>query len=78
MVGDLLADNVDPESVAQITVEVLDRVFDYPRVVARSLAPHAARFGLPKGDGIALLDYLLSRANYRDRDEMVLLAGQAE
>ena len=76
MVGDLLADNVDPNSVAQITVEVLDRVLDYPRVVAKSLAPYAARIGLPRGDGVAMLEYLLSRANYRDKDEMVSLAGQ--
>lgn len=75
MVGDLLADNVDPDSVARITVEVLDRVLDYPRVVAQCLAPYAARFGLPKGDGVALLDDLLLRANYRDKDDVISLAS---
>jgi hypothetical protein len=80
MVGDLLADNVDPDGVAQIMAEVLDRVLDYPRVVAKSLAPSAARFGLPRGDGVALLDYLLSRAGYRDKDkdELVSLARQGQ
>ncbi len=43
MVGDLVGDHIDPTSVAQITTEVLDQNFDYPRVIAESLAPHAAR-----------------------------------
>ena len=71
MVGDLLADYVDPESVARITAEVVDRVFDYPSVVAEQIAPFAARFGLPRGDGAALLDELLTIANYHDRARMI-------
>ncbi len=74
MVGDLLADNVDPESVARITVEVIDGVYDYPRVVAESLARHADRFGFKKGDGVALLDDLLRRARYDRRDQVVSMA----
>ena len=31
MIGQLLADHVDPDAVAEITREVLDRVLDYPR-----------------------------------------------
>jgi Transcriptional regulator, AbiEi antitoxin len=76
MIGDLIGDNVDPDSVAQITVEVLERALDYPSVIAESLAPHAERFGLGEGDGAALLDDLLNRAQYRDRAEMVLQARQ--
>lgn len=71
MIGDLLADHVDPESVARITAEVVDRVFDYPSVVAERIAPFAARFGLRRGDGVALLDYLLDLADYRDRESTI-------
>ena len=76
MIGDLIGDNVDPGSVAQITVEVLDRALDYPSVIAESLAPHAERFGLGEGHGAALLDDLLNRAQYRGRAEMVAQARQ--
>jgi hypothetical protein len=76
MVGDLLADNIDPDSLAQIVVEVIDQVHDYPRVVAESLAPHAARFGFAKGDGVALLDHFLRHAGYRGREHMVAMARE--
>jgi hypothetical protein len=74
MIGDLIGDNVDPDSVAQIAVEVLDRGLDYPSVIAESLAPHSERFGLGEGDGAALLEDLLNRAQYRDRAAMVAQA----
>jgi hypothetical protein len=77
MIGDLLADHVDPESVARITAEVLDRVFDYPSVVAEQIAPFAARFGLPRGDGVGLLNELLTMAGYRDREWMIEQARAA-
>jgi hypothetical protein len=78
MVGDLLADNVDADAVAQIAAEVLDRGLDYPRVVAESLAPYAQRFRLPKSDGVAVLNSLLERVQYRDRREVVAEAGRSE
>jgi hypothetical protein len=74
LIGDLLGDNIDPNSVAQITVEVLDRLLESPRVLAESLEPYAARFGFRERDGVALLDHLLSRAQYRNREETVALA----
>jgi hypothetical protein len=77
MIGDLLADHVEPSTVAEITAEVLDHVYDYPRVIAESVGPFAARFGLPRGDGVALLDHLLKLAEYRDRAEMVKMAREA-
>ena len=77
MVGDLLGDNVDPTSVAQITTEVLDQNLDYPRVIAEELAPHSARFGLPRGNGVALLDHLLTVANYGRREEAIATARGA-
>jgi len=76
MVGDLLADNIDPDSVAQIAVEVIDQVYDYPRVVAESLAPHASKFGFRNGDGVALLDDFLRRAEYKEREQTVAMARQ--
>ena len=74
LIGDLLGDNIDPNSVAQITVEVLDRLLESPRVLAESLEPYAARFGFRERDGVALLDHLLSRAQYRNREETDALA----
>lgn len=64
MIGDLLGDHVEPASVARITAEVVDRVFDYPSNIAECLAPYASRFGFRRGDGVALLDYLLDLADY--------------
>jgi hypothetical protein len=75
MVRDLLADHVDPNQVAQITAEVVDHVFDYPRVIAENIAPFAARFGYRKGDGVGLLDHLLTLAHYKDKGEMLAMAG---
>jgi hypothetical protein len=72
MVGDLLNDQVEPNIVAQITAEVVDRVLDYPSDIADGLAPYAARFGHPAGDGVALLDHLLQIAGRRNRE--VILA----
>jgi hypothetical protein len=75
MIRDLIADHIDPHQVAQITAEVVDRVFDYPRVIAENIAPHASRFGYRKGDGVALLDHLLTLAEYKDKSEMLAMAG---
>ena len=71
MVGDLLADHVDPESVARITAEAIDRAFDSPGVIAELIAPFAPRFGLRRGDGIGLLDELLRLAGHRNRDAIL-------
>ena len=57
--SDLLWDQEDPEAVAQIVAEAIRGISDYPGTFADSLAPHAARFGLRRGDGIALLRWLL-------------------
>jgi len=76
MIGDLLADNVGPDSVARITAETVERVFDYPANIAESVAPYASRFGFRKGDGLALFDHLLALAGYRDRVEVVALVRE--
>ena len=74
MIADLLDDHVEPASMAQITAEVVQRVFDYPSTIAECIAPMAARYGFRRGDGVALLDHLLRLANYSNRPEIVALA----
>jgi hypothetical protein len=71
MIGQLLADHVDADAVAEITREVLDRVLDYPAVIAQAVGPSARRFGLERGDGIGLLDELLRRAGAPNREGLV-------
>ena len=45
--------------MAQIVADSIREVYDYPGTFAETLAPHAARFGLRRNDGLALLDWLL-------------------
>jgi hypothetical protein len=59
IVADLLSDREDPEAVARIMVEAIRKVYDYPGTFAESLAPFSAQFGLRRGDGYALLRWLL-------------------
>ncbi len=57
--SDLLKDHEDPEAVANVIADAIRGVYDYPGTFADSLAPLAARFGLRRGDGLALLRWLL-------------------
>jgi len=57
--SDLLYDNEDPDAVAQVIADAIRPVYEYPGSFAVSLAPHAARFGLRRGDGMALLRWFL-------------------
>ena len=57
--ADLLDDKEDPEAVAQVIADAIRSIYDYPGTFADALAPHAARFGLRRGDGLALLRWLL-------------------
>lgn len=57
--SDLLRDHEDPQAVAQLVADAIHGVYDYPGTFAETLAPHAARFGLRRGDGLALLRWLL-------------------
>jgi hypothetical protein len=57
--ADLLSDQEDPQAVAHVVADALRPIYDYPGTVARALAPYAARFGLPHGDGLALMRWLL-------------------
>ena len=64
--ADLLLDSEDPEAVAQIITASIEKVYDYPATFARSLAPSAARFGLRRHDGLALLAWLLDLVHHPD------------
>jgi hypothetical protein len=57
--ADLLDDKEDPGAVAQVIADALRPVYDYPAAFADALAPYAASFGLRRGDGLALLRWLL-------------------
>lgn len=56
---DLLADREDPGAVGHVIADAIRSVYDYPATFADALAPHAAKFGLRRRDGIALLGWLL-------------------
>ncbi|MGI8824561.1 MAG: type IV toxin-antitoxin system AbiEi family antitoxin domain-containing protein [Chloroflexota bacterium] len=57
--SDLLYEREEPEAVAQIVADAIRGAYDYPGTFADALAPHAAQFGLRRGDGLALLRWLL-------------------
>ena len=57
--ADLLDDREDTEAVAGIVAGAIRAIYDYPGTFADALAPYAARYGLRRGDGLALLRWLL-------------------
>ena len=66
--SDLLWDHEDPEAVARLIADAIRPIYDYPGTFADSFAPHAARFGLRKGDGLALLRWFLDMTGDPERD----------
>ena len=60
--ADMLDDKEDPEAVAQVIADALRPADDYPGAFADAIAPYAASFGLRRGDGLALLRWLLDTA----------------
>jgi hypothetical protein len=71
MIADLLEDHIEPERVAQITAEIIYQGLEYPSAIVECVAPSAARFGFRRGDGVALLDHLLTLAKYPARAETI-------
>lgn len=67
--SDLLYDSEDPEAVARIIVEAIRHVYDYPGSFTDALARHAARFGLRKSDGLALLRWFLDLISDPETDQ---------
>jgi hypothetical protein len=64
--SDLLRDGEEPDAVARMIADALRSACKEPGTFADSLAPHAPRFGLRRGDGIALLRWFLDIAGDRD------------
>lgn len=56
---DLLRDGEGPDAVAQITADAIRAGNDPPATFVEPLGRHAARFGLRRRDGLALLQWLL-------------------
>jgi hypothetical protein len=67
--ADLLAGHEDPEAVGYLIADAIRAAHDYPGSFADSLALFAARFGLPRGDGIGLLRWLLDLADSPDKGQ---------
>jgi hypothetical protein len=59
--ADLLAEHEDPEAVAQITVDALRDVQDYPRSFVARLAPLSSRLGFQRDSGRSVLRWLLEQ-----------------
>jgi hypothetical protein len=57
--ADLLDDKEDPEAVAHMVADAIRSGLDTPGMIADAVAAHAARFGTRRGDGMALLRWLL-------------------
>ncbi len=57
--SDLHVENEDPEAVAHVVADALRGDHERPASFAKALAPQAASFGLRRGDGLALLRWLL-------------------
>lgn len=56
--SDLLYDHEEPAAVAQIVVNATQKADGHAGAFADALAPHAARFGLRRSDGLALLRWM--------------------
>ncbi len=69
--ADLLADREDPEAVGHVIADAIRAAYDYPGTFADALAPHAAKFGLRRHDGIALMSWLLEFVGEPDAPEWV-------
>ena len=65
--ADLLAAQEDPEAVAQVIADALRAGNDDPIGFADTISPQAARFGLRRGDGLALLTWLLDLTGDSER-----------
>lgn len=74
--SDLLIEREDPEAVAQIIVDAMRGVFDYPGTFVDSLGPFAGRFGLRQGDGMGLLRWFLGLVGDPETDYWLRLAQE--
>jgi hypothetical protein len=75
--SDLLYDKEVPVAVARVVTDSLRLMLDYPSTFARSLTPHANRFGLRRNDGVALLRWLLDLVSDENAPRWVRQAGDS-
>jgi hypothetical protein len=75
---DLIQAREDPEAVAQVITETVRRSYDSPGAFASALAPQAMPYGFRRGDGLALLGWLLDLAGDPDRSRWIDEASAQE
>jgi hypothetical protein len=75
--ADLLESREDPAAIAAVIGDALRALKDYPESVTQAIAPHAATLGLPDGDGLALMDWLLDLTQDPLRDQWLADAREA-
>jgi len=75
---DLLNDNEGLEAVAQITADAIRAGHDSAARFEEALARHASRFGLRRGDGLALLRWLLELVGVDGETQALLRAGDID
>lgn len=64
---DLIKEREDSEAVARLVAEAIRDAFDYPGAFAQELNYLSGRFGMPHGDGVVLLQWLLDLIDDRDK-----------
>ena len=57
--SDLLTAREDPEAVAHVVADALRGAPDHADTFVQTLSPHAERLGFRRGDGVAVLQWLL-------------------
>jgi hypothetical protein len=67
--ADLLAERENPQAVGQLVTDAIRGVFDYPATFADALSPYASQLGLPRGDGLGALRWLLELVGDRHAPE---------
>jgi hypothetical protein len=71
IVADLLRDHEDPEAVARIVAEAIHRGGTPAAAFTKGLAPHAVSFGFQRGDGQAVLRWLLELSGNHDSNDSI-------
>jgi hypothetical protein len=76
--ADMLTEREDPEAVGYVIADAIREMYDYPGTFVGTLAPYAARFRLRKGDGMAVLRWLLGLVSEHDADAWLAEAAASE
>jgi len=76
--ADLLGEREDPAAVAHVVADAIRAVYDDPGSFTQTLAPRAAQFGLRRGDGMAVLRWLLGLVGDLSAAEWLAEAAASE